>query len=186
MAAIRDGLGRVRVAGEAIYQRETLLEGCFAPDRWWPLPPPFLVLPLFTSPSSTPFSLPPSPPPISPASFLVPVPGTHSITTTPLTRPRTAPGSVLESINVTGDWWKWTRRGANGRSGNGGKSNGGGWERKHEKTRELTRITPRVSKGEGGRLKARLISAQQSLYLWGGEISRRGTVGNMPPEVSGG
>lgn len=46
MAAIRDGLGRVRVAGEAIYQRETLLEGCFAPDRWWPLPPPFLVLPL--------------------------------------------------------------------------------------------------------------------------------------------
>lgn len=53
MAAIRDGLGRVRVAGEAIYQRETLLEGCFAPDRWWPLPPPFLVLPLFTSPSST-------------------------------------------------------------------------------------------------------------------------------------
>lgn len=63
MAAIRDGLGRVRVAGEAIYQRETLLEGCFAPDRWWPLPPPFLVLPLFTSPSFTPFSLPPSPPP---------------------------------------------------------------------------------------------------------------------------
>lgn len=62
MAAIRDGLGRVRVAGEAIYQRETLLESCFAPDRWWPLPPPFLVLPLFTSPSSTPFSLPPSPP----------------------------------------------------------------------------------------------------------------------------
>lgn len=63
MAAIRDGLGRVRVAGEAIYQRETLLEGCFSPDRWWPLPPPFLVLPLFTSPpSSTLFSLPPSPP----------------------------------------------------------------------------------------------------------------------------
>lgn len=69
MAAIRDGLGRVRVAGEAIYQRETLLEGCFAPDRWWPLPPPFLVLPLFTSPSSTPFSLPPSSPPPSPPSL---------------------------------------------------------------------------------------------------------------------
>lgn len=39
--------------------------------------------------------------PISPASFLDP--GTHSITTTPLTRPHTAPGSVLESINVTGE-----------------------------------------------------------------------------------
>lgn len=142
MAAIRDGLGRVRVAGEAIYQKETLLEGCFAPDRWWPLPPPFLVLPLFTSPSSTPFSLPPSPPspPLSPyfsRIFSHSVPGTHSITTTPLTRPRTAPGSVLESINVTGDWWKWTRWGGNGRLGNGGKSNGGGWERKYEETKRL-------------------------------------------------
>lgn len=45
MAAIRDGLGRVRVAGEAIYQRERriLLEGCFAPDggRYHPLSRPF-------------------------------------------------------------------------------------------------------------------------------------------------
>ena len=50
MAAIRDGLGRVRVAGEAIYQswreredeREILVEGCFNPDdgRYYP---PFLV-----------------------------------------------------------------------------------------------------------------------------------------------
>lgn len=50
MAAIRDGLGRVRVAGEAIYQRRRKIErqrerdilarGLLRP-RWWPLPPPF-------------------------------------------------------------------------------------------------------------------------------------------------
>lgn len=40
------------------------------------------------------------PPPPSPSLFLF-----------PLTRPRGALGSVHESINVGGDWWKWTRRG---------------------------------------------------------------------------
>ena len=166
MAAIRDGLGRVRVAGEAIYQKETLLEGCFAPDRWWPLPPPFLVLPLFTSPSSTPFSLPPSPlsPPlllISPASFLTPVPGTHSITTTPLTRPRTTPGSVLQSINVTRDWWKWTRWGGNGRLGNGGKSNRGGEKIRRTKGLWLVLVVTWESC-----LEICMISTQQLFYFF--------------------
>jgi len=127
MAAIRDGLGRVRVAGEAIYQKETLLEGCFAPDRWWPLPPPFpvlpflLLLPLLRFPCHLLLFLLLFLP-ISPVSFLTLVSGTHSITTTPLTRSRIYSPRVrsrkykrhwrlmemdeMRGKRTIGKWWK--------------------------------------------------------------------------------
>lgn len=100
MAAIRDGLGRVRVAGEAIYQRERerepgiLVEGCFAPmvAVTTPFPGPFLPLFSFL------FALYPLASTVSPFLPLLTLDRDH-----PLTRPRGALGSVHESINVRGD-----------------------------------------------------------------------------------
>lgn len=42
--------------------------------------------------------------PISPVSFFAPDPGTHSITTTPLTRPRTAPFPLVRSRKYKRHW----------------------------------------------------------------------------------
>lgn len=118
MAAIRDGLGRVRVAGEAIYQRrrkDREVERKRYPLQRVASPPmvavttPFLVLSSF-------HSLPLSPPRLIPGFPLSPRCTSSSYRlcspldrdhppplTSPLTRPCGALGSVHESINVGGD-----------------------------------------------------------------------------------
>lgn len=150
MAAIRDGLGRVRVAGEAIYQRRRKIERQRErdiPRQRVASPPmvavttPFLLLPF------SPFSLR-SPPRLIPSFSLLHVLVSPFL---PLLAPRSRPSSSLSpslslSLSLNSSPWSprvrsrkykrrrrlmgmdETRERRNGRSGNSGKSNGEGWK----------------------------------------------------------